>query len=106
MAVRSYLRRNHGGGWDENLCLCCSRSLPRARELKGLWGADRQSSTETKSGDDGKVRSVKFWSKPQTLHLAATHLRLLVELSEQKASLEIRIHEMTPDQRRRYATEL
>jgi hypothetical protein len=35
-----------------------------------------------------------------------THLRLLVELSEQKTSLEIRIREMTPDQRRQYATEL
>jgi hypothetical protein len=39
-------------------------------------------------------------------HLAATHLRLLVELSEQKTSLEIRIREMTPDQRKQYAIEL
>jgi hypothetical protein len=55
---------------------------------------------------EGVASSVKFWSKPQALHLAATHLRLLVELSEQKTSLEIRIREMTPDQRKQFAMEL
>lgn len=62
--------------------------------------------SEVRFGDDGKAKSVKFWPKPQALHLAATHLRLLVELSEQKTSLEIRIREMTPDQRKQYAIEL
>jgi hypothetical protein len=43
-----------------------------------------------------------------TAFAAATDTQriLLVELSEQKTSLEIRIREMTPDQRRQYATEL
>jgi hypothetical protein len=78
----------------------------RLVNLKALPEEVRACISEIKFGDDGKVRSVKFWSKPQALHLAATHLRLLVELSEQKTSLEIRIREMTPDQRKQYAIEL
>jgi hypothetical protein len=77
-----------------------------AVNLKDLPEEVRACISEIKFGDDGKARSVKFWSKLQALHLAATHLRLLVELSEQKTSLEIRIREMTPDQRKQYAIEL
>jgi phage terminase small subunit len=55
---------------------------------------------------DGEIIEVKLWPKLHALDLAARHLRLLVELSEQKTSLEIRIREMTQEQRRELATDI
>jgi hypothetical protein len=78
----------------------------RLVNLKDLPEEIRSCISEIRFSDEGVAKSVKFWPKPQALHLAATHLRLLVELSEQKTSLEIRIREMTPDQRRQYVIEL
>jgi Terminase small subunit len=74
--------------------------------LKDLPEDVRACISEIRFNEEGIPKSVKFWPKPHAIHLAATHLRLLVELSEQKTSLEIRIREMTPDQRKQYAIEL
>lgn len=55
---------------------------------------------------DGEISEIKLWPKPHAIHLAATHLRLLAELREQRTSLEERIRQMTTEQRRQYAIEL
>jgi hypothetical protein len=78
----------------------------RLLNLKYLPEDMRAAIASVKLNENGKIIDLKLWPKPQALHLAATHLRLLVELSEQKTSLEIRIREMTPDQRKQYAIEL
>jgi hypothetical protein len=63
--------------------------------LKNLPEDMRAAIASVKLNENGKIIDLKLWSKLQATHLAATHLRLLVELSEQKTSLEIRIREMT-----------
>jgi hypothetical protein len=78
----------------------------RLLNLKYLPEDMRAAIASVKLNENGKIIDLKLWPKPHALHLAATHLRLLVELSEQKTSLEIRIREMTPDQRKQYAIEL
>jgi len=73
------------------------------RNLPEDWRAPIE---RLKFDENGNIREIKLWSKTQAIHLAAMHLRLLVELREKRTDLEERIKAMTMVQRREFVIEL
>jgi hypothetical protein len=60
----------------------CFDDEGRLLNLKYLPEDMRAAIASVKLNENGKIIDLKLWPKPHALHLAATHLRLLVELSE------------------------